>query len=187
MLKRSFQVWVVSIFLGGFVCLGATPNSIAGVNINIGTPDLNISIGTPPPVVIQSPPPMAVIPGTYVYIAPNVEVDILFYHGHWYRPHQGHWFIASTYNGPWTHVAPARVPRPILDLPPGYRRLPPGHQRIPYKHVKENWQKWERQKHWHQDKHWQEGYRAGHQEKFRGGHEEFGRGREGRRGHGGRD
>ena len=71
MSKKSFKVLVPSVLLGGLVCFGAMTNSIAGVNINIGTPDLNISIGTPPPFVIKSPPPMAVIPGSYVYIAPN--------------------------------------------------------------------------------------------------------------------
>ncbi len=179
MSKKRFRVWVLSALLGGFVCLGATTNSNAGVNVNISTPDLNVSIGTPPPVIIQSPPPMAVISGSYVYIAPNVGVDILFYHGHWYRPHKGNWFIATSYNGPWAYVAPARVPKPILELPPGYRRLPPGHQRIPYEQVKGNWQRWEREKHWHQDKGWREGWK--------GGHEEAGRGREGHRGHGRKD
>ncbi len=38
MSKKSFKVWVLSVFLGGFVCLGAMTDSIAGVNIDIGTP-----------------------------------------------------------------------------------------------------------------------------------------------------
>jgi hypothetical protein len=173
--KKSFKVLAPSVLLGGLVFFGPMTNSIAGVNVDIGTPNLNISIASPPPVIIQSPPPMAVIPGTYVYIAPNVGADILFYHGHWYRPHKGHWFSAPSYKGPWASVAPARMPRAILELPPGYRRLPPGHQRIPYEHVKGNWQKWEREKHWHHDKDW------------RGGYEEAGSGHEGHRGHGGRD
>jgi len=174
MSQKSVKVWVLSVLLGGLVSLGAVTDSIAGVNINIGTPDLNISVGTPPPVVIQSPPPMAVIPGSYVYMAPNVGVDILFYHGQWYRPHEGHWFSAHSYNGPWVHIAPARVPRAILDLPPGYRRPPPGYQRIPYEHVKGNWGRWEREKHWHQDKGWRGDWRGGHEEAGRG-HEGHGR------------
>jgi hypothetical protein len=177
MWKKFVKVWGLFAVLA--VYFVAIPNSIAGVNIDIGTPNFNISIGTPPPVVIQSPPQMAVIPGTYVYIAPNVGVDILFYHGQWYRPHEGYWFSAPSYKGPWAHIAPARVPRAILELPPGYRRLPPGHQRIPYKQVKGNWERWEREKHWHQDKNWRGGWR--------GGHEEAGRGHEGRRGYKGRD
>ena len=84
MLKKNIKVWVLSVLLGGLVCFGAMTNSIAGVTVNVGTPDVNIRIGTPPPVVIESPPPMAVVPGTYVYIAPNVGADILFYHGYSY-------------------------------------------------------------------------------------------------------
>jgi len=182
MSKKNIKVWLLSVLLGGLVCFGAVPNSIAGVTVNVGTPDVNIRIGPPPPVVIESPPPMVVVPGTYVYIAPDVGADILFYHGHWYRPHRGYWFSAPTYNGPWTYVAPARVPRAIVELPPGYRRLPPGHQRIPYEHVRGNWEKWEREKHWHQDKEWRAGWKGGHEEVWRG-HEKH----EKNRGHGRKD
>ncbi len=184
MSKKSYQVWVLSIFLGGLISLAVSGDSVAGVNIEIGTPNLNISIGTPPPVVIPAPPPMAVIPGTYVYMAPDVGADILFYRGHWYRPHGGHWFMASSYNGPWVHAAPSKVPRAILDLPPKFHRLPPGHQRILYKHVQGNWKKWEREKHWHHDKGWRTDKRGGHEE-AREAHE--GRGHEGRGKHGRRD
>ncbi len=168
MTERTPKVWILSVLLGGLVCFSPIPNGFAGVNVNVGAPDININIGPPPPVVIQSPPPMAVIPGTYVYIAPNVSANLLFYHGQWYRPHRGHWFCAPSYNGPWAHIAPAGVPRPILDLPPGYRKLPPGHQRIPYQKVKGNWEKWEREKHWHQDKGWGAPGKGGHEEAARG-------------------
>ena len=178
MSRKSFKLLVLSVFFGGFVCLWVVTDSVAGVNIDIGTPNLNISIGTPPPVVIQSPPPMAVIPGTYVYIAPDISVDILFYRGHWYRPHGGHWFRASSYNGPWVHAVPSKVPRAILELPPRYHSLPPGLQRIPFKHVKGSWKQWEKEKHWHHDKGWREDKRGGHEE-AREDHE--GRGKHGRR------
>ena len=39
-----------------------------------------------PPLVISAPPVVAVIPGTYVYFSPEVEVDLFFYGGYWYRP-----------------------------------------------------------------------------------------------------
>ena len=161
MSRRCLEIGILSTLLGGLAYFGVMTNSMAGVNIDVGTPNINISIRTPPPVVGQSPPPMAVIPGSYVYIATNVGVNLLFYHGQWYRPHEGHWFSAPSYKGPWAHVAPARVPRAIVELPPGYHRLPPGHQRIPYEQVKGNWEKWEREKHWQKDKEWQEGGKGG--------------------------
>jgi len=47
MSEERLKVWLLSVLLGGLVCFGAVTDSIAGVNINIGTPDLNIRIGPP--------------------------------------------------------------------------------------------------------------------------------------------
>ena len=145
---KNLKVWALSVILGGLISFGAMTDSIAGVNIDIGTPNLNISIGTPPPVVIQSPPPMAVIPGTYVYVAPNVAVDILFYHGYWYRPYGGYWYRALSYAGPWVYLPSRSVPHVLITLPPGYRRLPPGYHPIPHAELQRNWERWERDRHW---------------------------------------
>ena len=129
--------------------INCPPSSIAEVDINIG-----INVGPPPPVVIPVPPAVIVIPGTYVYVAPDVEVDILFYHGYWYRPHEGRWYRATVYNGPWIFVEPARVPGVLLHLPSDYHHLPPGHARIPYGQLKKNWKTWEKERHWdNKDKH----------------------------------
>jgi hypothetical protein len=118
---------------------------------------VNVGIFAPPPAyVVQAPPPVYVIPGTYVYYAPDIPVQILFYHGHWYRPFEGRWYRASSYNGPWAYLAPTHVPHAIMQLPPHYHKIPPGHQKIPYGQLKKNWSKWEKEKHWHKDKDWKE-------------------------------
>ena len=70
--------------------------STAGVNVNISIPL--------PGLVIPAPPALFVIPGTYVYYPPDVNVDIFFYHGYWYRPYRGGWYIANGYNGPWRTI-----------------------------------------------------------------------------------
>ena len=57
-----------------------------------------------PPLVISAPPVVAVIPGTYVYFSPEVEVDLFFYGGYWYRPYRGGWYRAYSYDGPWVHI-----------------------------------------------------------------------------------
>jgi len=49
---------------------------------------------------------VAVIPGTYVYVVPDINTEILFYHGYWYRPSAGRWYWARTYNGPWLTLPP---------------------------------------------------------------------------------
>ncbi len=116
-----------------------------------------VNIARPPSYPFSGPPEVAVIPGTYVYFVPGINVDILFYHGYWYRPFGGRWYWAQFYNGPWVYLAPARVPRVLLELPPGYRRLPPGYHRIPYAHLHANWERWERERYWHRDREWREG------------------------------
>jgi hypothetical protein len=115
---------------------------LAEVNVNIG-------IGVPlPPVVIPAPPSVVLIPATYVYYVPEVSVDILFYHGYWYRPHHGHYYRATSYNGPWVVVAPSAVPRAVVHVPSDFRRIPPGHQRISHAELTRNWKTWEKEKHW---------------------------------------
>lgn len=115
----------------------------AGVNINVTIPL--------PGLVISAPPAMVVIPGTYVYYPPDVDVDIFFYDGYWYRPYRGQWFIAAEYNGPWGSIAIQRVSDVLVNLPPHYRHVPPGYERMPYGMVKRNWRAWENERHWDND------------------------------------
>ncbi|HUL22269.1 MAG TPA: hypothetical protein VLZ10_12485 [Thermodesulfobacteriota bacterium] len=91
---------------------------------------------------------MVVVPRTYVYFAPGVDVDIFFYQGYWYRPHQGYWYRSKSYNGKWVYVTPNKVPRAVINVPPGFRHVPPGYRHIPYGDVRKNWKTWERDKYW---------------------------------------
>jgi hypothetical protein len=136
------------------VLTGFSAQSIAGVNVNIGI------FAPPPAYVVPAPPPVILIPGSYVYYVPDINVDILFYHGYWYRPYEGRWYRASHYNGPWVYLASSSVPHVLIGLPPDYRRIPPGHRRIPYGQLKKNWGRWEKERHWDSHKERQE-YRHG--------------------------
>ncbi len=114
-----------------------------------GAAEVNVSITVPlPGLVLSAPPALVVIPGTYAYYPPDVSVDIFFYHGYWYRPHGGHWYISRDYNGPWGGVAVGRVPLALRRLPPGYRQGPAGYERRPYPEVRRNWRTWERDRYW---------------------------------------
>jgi len=137
MLKRMVIAFAVVLLS---LVWSAGPSD-AGVNVNI-----NIGV---PPLVISAPPAMMVIPGTYVYFAPDVDVDLIFYQGFWYRPYGGHWYRSADYNGGWVIVN--IIPAPIRNLPPRWRQVPPGHARMPYRHVHDNWQAWERERHWDRD------------------------------------
>ncbi len=146
----------------------------AGVNVgvSVGLPLFNF----------PAPPQLAVIPGTYAYYVPGVDVDILFYGGRWYRHWGDRWYWGRGYNGPW--VVTGRVPAPLYRLPMGYRNYPVYH-RIPYYDLNRNWRTWERGRHWDRDDWWRKARDERHEyhnwgdRDRRGGHD--------RDGHGGRD
>jgi hypothetical protein len=60
------------------VLTGAATQSEARVNINIG---INL-----PAIRFAAPPDVVVIPGTNVYMVPDIDADVLFYQGYWWRP-----------------------------------------------------------------------------------------------------
>ncbi|MBI4849703.1 MAG: hypothetical protein HY808_14230 [Nitrospirae bacterium] len=143
MIKRTIKlVFAVMLFMSLWLIHSLSADAEVNVNINIG----------PPPVfAIPAPPEVIVIPGTYVYFVPDIDVDIIFYHGYWYRPHRDHWYRAGSYNGPWDYIVRERMPVVILNLPPDFRHKPPRHSRIPYGHLKKNWSGWEKERHWDDD------------------------------------
>ena len=87
-----------------------------------GALDLNISIGIGPMA-----PALIVVPGTPVYYAPALPSNYFFYAGRYYAFHEGGWFYARAYNGPWTVIAVQKVPKPNLTVPVEYYKVPPGH------------------------------------------------------------
>ena len=144
------------------VLTGAATQSEAGVNVNISLPAIRF----------VAPPDVVVIPGTYVYMVPDIDADFLFYQGYWWRPYEGHWYRSKDYKGPWRNVESRSITSGLRALPQDYRhRLSPGHERIHYGDVQKNWKQWEKEKHW-------DG-RVGHGEPKReeqGEHERGGRG-----------
>ncbi len=129
---------------------------IAGPAVSMAEVNINIGINAPlPRLVIPAPPAVILIPGTYAYFIPDIDEDIVFYQDYWYRPHRGHWYRASDYNGPWISINSVKVPGILLGLPPDFRYISPEYERIPYGHVKKNWKTWEHERHWdkHHDNH----------------------------------
>ncbi len=117
--------------------------------------DVNLGINIPLPIFgFPEPPYMAPIPGSYVYFAPDMDVDIMFYRGFWYRPHEGRWYRANSYDGRWGYLPPRRVPRALIALPHDYRHIPVEHRKVSYGEMRGKWRKWEREKHWDRDDEW---------------------------------
>ena len=124
--------------------------------VNVG-----VHISLPPAIVFPSPPELIVLPETYVYVAPDLDADIFFYNGWWWRPWEGRWYRSRDYKSGWSHHN--SVPSFYREIPPGWRddyrkHRWKGHQwdyqRIPHQQVQRNWRGWQKNKHWEKQKHW---------------------------------
>jgi hypothetical protein len=122
--------------------------------------DVGIRISLPP-IVFSTPPELIVIPETNVYAVPDLDVDIFFYNGWWWRPWEGQWYRSQNYSSGWGYYK---------DVPSFYRGVPSGWkndyrehrwkgnpwngQRIPQEQVQRNWRTWEKGKHWEKQNTW---------------------------------
>lgn len=134
-MKKTVKLMLSAVFLSAALLLGSSAAQAA----------------EPPPlpkVFIPAPPDVILIPGAYAYFVPDIDADIVFYEGRWYRLHDNRWHSGSGYNGPWVIVVAGRVPAVLLNLPQGFRRIPPGHTRIPLGQLKKNWRRWQADRHW---------------------------------------
>jgi hypothetical protein len=122
---------------------------MAEVNIDIG-------ISLPPPVVFEAPPDVIVLPDTNdVYVVPDIDVDIFFWNGWWWRPWEGRWYRSHYYNRGWGYYG--NVPSFYFDVDPGWRGYYRDHnwyghrwnyERIPDRRLRQNWKSWHNNQHW---------------------------------------
>lgn len=159
MIKRTEKTCLLVIAALCLVVTGSATRSDAGVDVNVGDEGVNVTIGgqgvnvtvgnSLPAYRFTAPPVLIVIPGTYVYTVPDIEMDVLFYQNYWWRAYEGRWYRSRDYNGPWSYEEPGRIPNELRSLPQDYRhRLSSGSERIPHRDVERNWEKWEREKYW---------------------------------------
>ncbi|MCC6501916.1 MAG: hypothetical protein IT362_02120 [Deltaproteobacteria bacterium] len=143
-MKRYLTALAAGILFAAFT---ASPiNAEVSISIGIGIP----------PIVLSVPPAVVVIPGTYVYIAPDLQEDVFFYRGYWWRNHQHNWYRAKRLDGRWSHIRRDRTPSALVYLPPGYRDHHPGLDRIENDRVRRDWQKWERERRWDRHAAWKQ-------------------------------
>lgn len=146
-------VWFGTMLLA--LILVATAPAKAGVNVNIG-------ISLPPPIAFPAPPEVIVVPDTnYVYAVPDLDVDLYFWNGWWWRFWEGRWYRSHYYDRGWGYYK--SVPRFYRNLDPDWRgyyrdRNWRGHrwdyQRIPYGQLKKNWKGWHDNRHWERRGNW---------------------------------
>jgi len=122
---------------------------------------VNVNIPLPPPIVFPAPPEVVVIPETYVYAVPDVDVDIFFYSGWWWRPWDGRWYRSRHYDRGWVYYR--QVPSFFRAIPPGWRhdyrdRRWRGyeweHRRIPHRDAEKNWRGWQKDRYWEKEHYW---------------------------------
>jgi hypothetical protein len=125
--------------IASLLFLGFSGQSMAGIHIGVNIP-------LPPVFALPAPPELVVIPGTYVYYDPDVDFNLFFYAGYWYRPYEGYWYRSVSYEGPWVYIG---SPPPVLvNLPPDYWIVTRGYRRIPYGELHRNWRAWQRDRYW---------------------------------------
>ena len=128
--------------------------TMAAVDINIG-----ISL---PPIVFNAPPNVIVIPDTYdVYAVPDIDVDLFFWNGWWWRPWEGRWYRSRYYNRGWAYYS--NVPSFYFDVDLGWRAYYRDHnwyghrwnyERIPNQRLQQNWKSWQNDRHWERQGTW---------------------------------
>ena len=84
--------------------------SLAQVNVQVKVP-----IPLPPPIPFIGPPNVVVLPGTDVYAVPDVEQELFFRGGWWWRPWGGHWYRSKYHDHGWAYYR---------DSPSWYRGIP---------------------------------------------------------------
>jgi len=129
--------------------------TMAGVNVNV-------SIGLPPPIVFAAPPDVIVMPDTSdVYVVPDIDVDMFFWNGWWWRLWEGRWYRSYYYDRGWGYYS--NVPSFYFDVDPGWRGYYRDHnwyghrwnyERIPHQRLQHNWKGWKNNRHWERQGTW---------------------------------
>ena len=144
MKKILFGIMVLA-----WVMVAPIPTMAAGINISIGIP-------LPPPIVFRAPPQVIVIPDTDdVYAVPDIDVDVFFWNGWWWRPWQGRWYRSRYYDRGWGYYD--SIPTFYFDVDPGWRGYYRNHswhehrwnyERIPNPRLQKNWKSWHDNRYW---------------------------------------
>ncbi len=127
----------------------------------VASVDVGVSISLPPLIVFAAPPAVVVIPETNVYVVPDLDADIFFYSGWWWRPWEGRWYRSRNYRSDWVYYR--SVPSFYRGIPSGWRNdyrenrwrgRQWNPQRIPHQQLQRNWRNWDRSKHWEKKNSW---------------------------------
>jgi len=149
-----------NIFIRYFVLLVMIATFVACVSTS-RYEDTGMGISLPP-IRFYGPPDVVVIPDTDdVYFVPDIDVDMFFWNGWWWRPWEGRWYRSHYYDRGWDYYD--QIPSFYFDVDPGWRGHYRNHnwnghrwdyERIPYGELNRNWNSWHNNRHWEKQKTW---------------------------------
>ena len=105
------------VFMVGLFVFPVMTTAQINIQVQIPVPPL------PPPIPFVAPPHVIVLPGTDVYVVPDIGDDFFFQGGWWWRYHGGHWYRSHFYDRGWGYYR---------GVPPWYGKVP-GDWRIRYR------------------------------------------------------
>lgn len=124
--------------------------------------DVSIGISLPPPLVFPAPPHVVVLPDTnFVYVVPDIDIELYFWSGWWWRPWNGRWYRSRYYDRGWVYYG--GIPRFYFDVDPGWRRYYRervwygyrwDYKPIPVHRLQKNWKRWDRNNYWERNRTW---------------------------------
>jgi hypothetical protein len=157
-MQKIFRGMIILTLVAGLPV--STPAEI-DINISIPVPHVRIGIPMPPLIHFAEPPRLVVVPETYVYVAPDIEEEIFYSDGWWWRPWEGRWYRSRHHDSGWQRYK---------NTPSFYRHIPndwrsnyrdrhwQGRQwnvnPIPHQQVQKNWHSWKTNRHWEGNQSW---------------------------------
>ena len=149
------KLFLVVTFLASAIVVPVL--TIAEMNISIG-----FSLPLPPAIEFRAAPDVIAVPeADSVYVVPDIEVELFFSDGWWWRPWQGRWYRSRYYDRGWT--AYREVPVFYYDVDPDWRKHYRDHnwyghqwnyERISHRRLQRDWKKWRDDRYWERRGNW---------------------------------
>ncbi len=116
--------------------------------------------GSPPPIVFE--PHVVVIPDTDdVYVVPDIDEELFFWNGWWWRPWKGRWYRSRYFDRGWANYK--QVPSFYYDVDPDWRnyyrnrnwnKYRWNYNQIPNRELQRNWNSWYKNRYWEKQRKW---------------------------------